>query len=297
MSQNLEEFFKDEEKSQTQTQSRRNPFFFNPFNQETPQTQTRTSLSKRRPLKFIPDVDSNTILVENADLTQLKTIEELIKLYDQPTPTDTQSVRKTETVILQYSKAKIVAETVKEVYRDLLSTNDKSLENTQGRGGQRMPGFMYMLGEGDNSGQKMPKFKGLLSIGVDELSNSLVISAPAFLFEQVVQMVKELDDAAVPTSTVKVVKLGQGVSGDRTKEVLSAILGQTESGSSRQGTQYQQNYQQFQRQGQGQQGRGNRGSSQQQQQQNRQGGGGGRRQGGGNFGGGGGGPSGGPGGG
>ncbi len=33
--------------------------------------------------------------------------------------------------------------------------------------------------------QKMPKFKGQLSIGVDELSNSLVISAPAYLFDQV----------------------------------------------------------------------------------------------------------------
>jgi type II secretory pathway component GspD/PulD (secretin) len=78
--------------------------------------------------------------------------------------------------------------------------------------------------------EKMPKFKGQLSIGIDELSNSLVVSAPAYLFDQVMKRVKELDEAAAPTSTVRVIRLGPGVSSQKTREVLSNILGEGSSG-------------------------------------------------------------------
>ena len=144
-------------------------------------------MSKCRPLKFISDSESNTILVENADAAQLKTISELIDLYDKQ-PDDSQSVRKTETIHLDYSKAKVVAETVKDVYRDLLSANDKALQGakTDKDSGRT---FIYEFSSGDDGkgDQKMPKFKGQLSIGIDELSNSLVVSAPAYLFDQVSQ--------------------------------------------------------------------------------------------------------------
>jgi type II secretory pathway component GspD/PulD (secretin) len=285
VAQTLEEFFSDEEQ-QNQNQSPfggRNRFIFNPFQQET-KTDTRASLSKRRPLKFIPDADSNTILVENADPAQLKTIADLLELYDQPLPTDSQSIRKTQTVHLESSKADSVAETVKEVYRDLLSSNDKSLQSPGGGPNMRMPNFMFLSSsDSENVGQKAPKFKGLLSIGVDDLSNSLVVSAPVFLFDQVVQMIKELDEAAAPSSTIKVVKLGAGVSSDKTRAVLSALLGQSQSGYTQQ-SQFQQYRQRSSQQQQGRSSRSNRSSSNQQQNRGSfrgQGGGGFRGQGGG----------------
>ncbi len=183
-------------------------------------------MSKRRPLKFISDSESNTILVENADAAQLKTIGELIDLYDKQQD-DSQSVRKTETVHLQYSKAKVVAETVKDVYRDLLSANDKALQGAKPNDRDSGRTFIYEFSSGDDGkkDQKMPKFKGQLSIGIDELSNSLVVSAPAYLFEQVHKMIIDLDQAAAPTSTIKVIKLGQGVTSQQAREALSDILG------------------------------------------------------------------------
>jgi type II secretory pathway component GspD/PulD (secretin) len=231
---NLEDFFRDDEKK---SQSNFWEFYYG-YGQDDSKDDRSGRLSKRRPLKFISDSDSNTILVENADAAQLKTIEELINLYDQPPPSDSQSVRKTETIHLEYSKAKVVAETVKDVYRDLLSANDRAL---QGAKNDRDSGrtFIYEFSTGDDGKkeQKMPKFKGQLSIGVDELSNSLAISAPAYLFDQVHKMVKDLDAAAAPTSTVRVVKLGQGVSGQQAQEAIANALG--EGGSARKSQQGQ----------------------------------------------------------
>ena len=72
----------------------------------------------------------------------------------------------------------------------------------------------------------MPTFKGLLSIGVDDLSNTLVISAPMFLFEDVVEIIESLDEKAAPTTpTIRVLQVGEGVSAAHVQQVLSNVLG------------------------------------------------------------------------
>ena len=178
-------------------------------------------LSKRRPVKFISDSDTNTILVQNADQGQLKTIEDLIKLYDAPEPPDTQSLRKTEIVPLLYSKAPVVEKALKDVYRDLLSPNDRTLKE-----GQPKPerSVTYNFGEGDTV-TKYPRWKGQLSIGVDELSNSLIISAPTYLFDDVKAKITALDEAARPVSTVRVMKIDGRLSAAGLQAKLSEIMG------------------------------------------------------------------------
>ena len=77
----------------------------------------------------------------------------------------------------------------------------------------------------------MPTFKGLLSIGVDDLSNTLVISSPTFLFDDVIKIVESLDEAAAPTmTTVRVLQMDKGVSAEHIQDVLSNVL---KGGSSR----------------------------------------------------------------
>ena len=134
--------------------------------------------SKKKPLKFISDSDSGTIIVQGADPQQLKVIEELIKIYDQPPASDGKQVRKTQTFTLKYSKAPVLAEAVKDVFRDLLSSTDKALQNQQGKDGQKPPERNYTFVYGGQSGggddkkgqQETPvKFKGLISVGVDEI--------------------------------------------------------------------------------------------------------------------------------
>ena len=178
-------------------------------------------LSKRRPVKFISDSDTNTILVQNADAGQLKTIEDLIKLYDAPEPPDTQSLRKTEIVPLSYSKATVVEKALKDVYADLLSPNDRRLKEGQPKPDRSVT---INLGDGD-SVTKYPRWKGQLSIGVDELSNSLIISAPTYLFDDVKTKITALDEAARPVSTVRVMKIDGRLSAAGLQAKLSEIMG------------------------------------------------------------------------
>ncbi len=224
---NLEDFFKEDKKD-----NKRVPWYWFDSGSQDDESDDRR-LSKRPKLKFISDYDSNSILVQGADASQMKTVEELVKIYDQPPPTDTQSVRKTQTIHLKYAKAKIVEEAIKGVYRDLLSANDKALADSSNRR-QTERTVIYDWGgggDGDKGEQKVPKFKGLLSIGVDETSNSLVVSAPAFLFDHVSKMIQELDDAAANNNTVRVVKVGSGVSATRLHEILEAVSNGRSAGS------------------------------------------------------------------
>ncbi|MCC6124362.1 MAG: hypothetical protein IT426_05345 [Pirellulales bacterium] len=221
---NLEEFFKNDLKKP----GRALPFWIEMEYgvSSTGDDDKAGRLSKRRPLRFITDSDTNSILVQGADAKQLQTIEELIKLYDQPIPADAQSTRLTETIPLEYSKAEVIVETVKDVYRDLLSTNDKAFA---GKNGERDAnrGFSITFDSGDGKKeQKMPKFKGSLSIAADELSNTIVLSAPAYLFEQVKRMILDLDAAAAPASQMKVIKLGPGMRGPELRRQLLEALGQ-----------------------------------------------------------------------
>ncbi len=225
VAQNLEEFFKNDMKKS----GRALPFWIQMEYGvgDNSDDDKAGRLSKRRPLKFITDTDTNSILVQGADAKQLQTIADLIELYDQPLPADAQSVRKTETIQLEYSKAEAVAETVKDVYRDLLSKNDKAFGNKNDREQNRGFSFMYNSDDDDKKKeQKTPKFTGLLSIGVNEFSNTIVLSAPAYLFDQVKKMIVDLDRAAAPASQMRVIKLGPGMRGPDIRRQLLEALGQ-----------------------------------------------------------------------
>jgi type II secretory pathway component GspD/PulD (secretin) len=226
---NLEDFFKEEEQGRGRGRYYDIYDYLYGYGRRDTGEEGRARLSKRRPLKFIPDSDTNTILVQGADPGQLKTVEELIKLYDQPEPKDTQSLRMTKVFHLEYSKAQVVADAIKDVYRDLLSSNDKALQQgPQQQRGER--GFTINLGGDDGTAQKMPRWKGQLSIGIDELANALVVSAPAYLFVDVSRMIEELDQAAEPVSTVRVLKVDGRLSAAGLQEKLTGVLGGRSSG-------------------------------------------------------------------
>ena len=221
---NLEDYFQEEPEDKTR---RRNTFFFD----YQPPTEKEKSyrLSQRKPLKFIDDVDTNTILVVGATAEQLQTIEELIQLWDAPPPTDTQSARLTAVFAIRYSKAETIAETVKEVYLDLLSSNDKALQRN--RDDKRPTNqTTYILGEaggGEPDRRTQVSFKGKLSIGVDAVSNTLLVSTEGqTLMENVSKMIEALDEAAKPLSEVQVVAIQGNVNAERVRQVLSDMLGE-----------------------------------------------------------------------
>ncbi len=221
----LEDFFGENDKK-TNSNSQWDPWWGPPPSDEKDDTRR---LSRRKPLKFISDDTTNTILVQGATADQLRTIKDLVELYDRPVMTDSESARKTEIFQIRHAKAAVVAEAIKDVYRDLLSANDKALINSKKpQQDNKAVSITYGGGAGggtDNEVERKPKFKGYLSLGVDEVSNTLVISAPEFLFRDIARLVEQLDAAARPTSDqVFLIPLSHGVNRAELQEKLSRIL-------------------------------------------------------------------------
>lgn len=230
VAQRLEDFFKEEKGDDNSNRSR---FWY--YEPEPAKDAERSRLSKKKPLKFIPDSDSNSILVTGADPAQMRIIEELIEAFDVPAESDSMAVRKTQIFPLRFSKAKVVADAIKDVYRDLLSENDKALANQQKKDDQRpverTVTYLYdPPAAGDSQAPPSPvKFKGLLSIGVDELSNTLVVSATEGLLENIGQMIDSLDDAARPTVPSMQVLQVRGIPLDELQKKLDKMLKEPKS--------------------------------------------------------------------
>lgn len=215
---NLEDFF-DEEEEEDDTGG--SPWFWDYSQEEKKEDPLR--LSQRKKLKFLADSDTNTIVVQNATADQLVTVRELIELYDKPEPVTEEKTRLNATYAVRFSRATAIAESVKEVFRDLLSSNDKSLQSPQQGGGDReKTPDRYSSSLLTRSGSS---FNGKLSIGVDDISNTLLISAEGEpLMNLVMDMVKRIDEAAKPVSTVRVVNLRTGVGGDKIRDLLQQLL-------------------------------------------------------------------------
>lgn len=201
----------------------------------------KRQLGKRRPVRFIDDPDTNTIVVQGADREQLRVIAELIKLYDVPEPVNAQNARVTKLFHVKYSKATVIAETIKDAYRDLLSSNDKALQNQQQQQNNRpeatiIRNYGPQLGgnEGDQDREKRTQmtFKGKLSIGIDEVTNTLLVSAEGdSLLNLIGDMIEQLDQAAQPEERVRVVQLGGDIDPQRLTETLRRMLGSDKPGA------------------------------------------------------------------
>ena len=193
-------------------------------------------LSKRHTLRLIWDPPSNSILVANASPSQLYEIEQLIKEYDQPASADSTKTRSTGVIKIRYSRASKIAAAIKDVYRDLLSSKDKEFDKgerkEQGSTRESVTVIRYNSGGGEG-GEGGPKktaplkvgFEGALSIGADDVSNVLLISAQEEIFDGVVQMVHRLDEEARPRTTVQVHRVSGHVDAKKLQKALSGALG------------------------------------------------------------------------
>ncbi len=87
--------------------------------------------------------------------------------------------------------------------------------------------FYYGGGEGGQESEtpQKPRYKGALSIGIDEVSNTVIVSAPPTLMAEIKKMIEDLDEAAAPVDAVQVLKLGPGVSPAKIEAALSEIVG------------------------------------------------------------------------
>jgi type II secretory pathway component GspD/PulD (secretin) len=229
---NLEDFFADELKGDTKSSMEYDWYWG--FRPSTGQDKGGTGLSKRKKLMLSWDTPSNTILVANASPSQMKEIEQLIAEYDQPAPEDSVRTRRTAWIKVKYSKASAIADSIKQVYRDLLSSKDKEFdrggdERQRGQSQERVTVFRYGGSDSDGAGKRPTPmkvgFEGALSIGADDVSNMILVSVQEELYPSVVAMIKALDEEAAPTTTVQVHR----VTGSVTAEALQKAIDQAMS--------------------------------------------------------------------
>ncbi|MEE2935537.1 MAG: hypothetical protein VYA84_06025 [Planctomycetota bacterium] len=183
-------------------------------------------LGKNTKLRFIDDPDTNTLVVSGAPNEQPRTISELIKLWDVPEPVNQRKARFTKLLSIAHGKADQIAKTIQDPYRDLLSSNDRAFakdgQNPGGRGGgdndqanksRDGHGSGLRSETGQDGGGADFSSKGKLSISVDHVGNTLLVSADGEPFlNLVIDMVKQLDEAAHPQGEVQVIELPGGIS-------------------------------------------------------------------------------------
>jgi type II secretory pathway component GspD/PulD (secretin) len=222
---NLEDFFEQEDDEDDGTNNLSRWIFG--FDQQKKEPGGK-GLGRPAKLRFISDIDTGTIVVSNATADQLATIGELIRLWDVPEPVNDRKVRYTRLVSLKYSRAERIAETIKETYRDLLSSNDKAFQQGQpNQVGEQVSvpknavstgrsssgsALVDTGGTGQQGGGSDFSFKGKLSLGIDNVGNTLLVSAEGEpLLKLVCDMIDQLDSAARSSDGVRVVNLSSTI--------------------------------------------------------------------------------------
>ena len=91
---------------------------------------------------------------------------------------------------------------------------------------------------GRNGGGADFSFKGKLSLGVDEIGNTLLVSAEGEdLLNLVIDMVGKLDEAARPSGAVEVISLSGNISEQSVQTALQALGAKVTTESSSDGPQ------------------------------------------------------------
>ncbi len=218
---NLRDYYKEEKKKDSNNDAFRWIFGIDgPSDKKNEDPQ----LGKKRQLKFLSDNDTNSLIVIGADDVQLKTIEELIRLWDVPEKTNKQKLRYSKLMQVEFSNAEGIVDAIKEAYRDLLSTNDKAFEKEKsGGGGGASESKRGSSSDSIFNGGMNYSFSGRLSMGVDKITKTIIVSAEGEdLLKLVCEMITELDEAAKPTGSIEVIKL-DGANGAAMEKALMAL--------------------------------------------------------------------------
>jgi len=195
------------------------------------------------PIKITPETRLNALIVL-ANRTDQNTIERLLKILDlKESPEDIAVSPKPRMIPVEHARAKDIADVLRQIYADRMVVAPQ--DQQQGRGGflRAMMGGMGPGGfggpgggfggpGGGQGGQNQRDNANRISIGVDARTNNLIVSATDTLFEEVKQLVQQLDEAAASQNeTVRVVTLHR-TSAAAVEKALTAFAGDAVQSSS-----------------------------------------------------------------
>ncbi len=219
---NLDEYFEKEKKRDDRNDRFYSWIFDIPMEEKK---DTSRQLGKKTELRFIADNDTSSIIAIGANDLDRRTIKELIELWDVPEPTNGKDVRYTKLVRIKHSNAEAIVNTIKEAYKDLLSSNDSALQANQGGRGNQENKREANQETVQEDGGLSSNFKGELSLGADVITNSVLVSARGEpLLNLVCEMINELDVAAAPQGNVEILQLSPGMAKGSMADALRAML-------------------------------------------------------------------------
>jgi type II secretory pathway component GspD/PulD (secretin) len=148
-------------------------------------------------LRIIPEARSNALFV-SGPAAKIREVEQVLKILDSSELPESLRDRVPRTILVEHADVDDVAKIVQDIYKDYM----QSERAAPSRGGN--PLQMLMAGGGGSSGGRSGSSRGgqtqaqsvRLTIGVDNNTNRLIVSASESLYLQVEALVKSLDDAA-----------------------------------------------------------------------------------------------------
>ncbi|MBI3410657.1 MAG: hypothetical protein HY040_20160 [Planctomycetes bacterium] len=178
--------------------------------------------ARKESVRVVADSTTNSLLVKANPLDML-TIRRLLRdAIDAPNP-DSNNTIKTFTIgPLKYANATDVANVIKDVYRESMNNNGRTVG---GFGGPFGFGFAAARGQQQNIDANGNPKGVTLSVGVDDKSNSLIVACPTPMYEDIDKLVKQLEIAASDSrQTVKVVSV-KGVDPTLVQQAIDALQG------------------------------------------------------------------------
>jgi hypothetical protein len=118
----------------------------------------------------------------------------------------------------------------------LLSSKDKEFDSKDpnaksGSGSGGLTILRYGPGSSSNSSSSAKQtpvkvgFQGALSLGADDVSNIVLVSAQKEVFELVEAMIRELDEEAAPRTTVQVHRVNGNIRAEALQKALDQAVG------------------------------------------------------------------------
>ena len=193
-------------------------------------SSSKSILTSTGSVSIVADARLNALFVQ-ANPVDLQVIEMILEKVDQPeSPEDVEIVPKPLLIPVIYHSAKEIADVVKSLLGDRIAGAQSGGGNRGGGGGQPSPqDFINALRGGGGRGGNNQAAKSeapKISLSVDERSNSLIVIATPQDFEEIRELVVELDEFGKQAEEiVQVVEVPGTMNAEAMVEALEALLG------------------------------------------------------------------------
>ena len=173
--------------------------------------------------RILPDTRANALLIVGPPAEQRK-VEQLLQVVDAEDRPENAATPKPYVIPVQYADATELAETVRQVFAlQLFDSRNRQQPRVN------IPSFGFGFGMGGSSSrgqnQNRDNQQGKLTVGVDEETNSIVVSAPNEIYREVEKLVKVLDESAGKLGRAARVVTLKNASPDAVEQALGNLLG------------------------------------------------------------------------